>query len=45
MRSRLGRWRSFYGLEENPLPYDTNVSDNPKNVITQMQLKGENCEK
>lgn len=31
-------------VKRNPLPYDLNASDNPGNVITQVQLRGENYE-
>ena len=30
------------GMKKTPSPYDLNASDNPGNVITQVQLRGEN---
>lgn len=32
------------GAKRTPSPYDLNANDNPGNVITQVQLRGENYE-
>lgn len=32
------------GVKKTPSPYDLNVNDNPGNLITQVQLRGENYE-